>query len=68
MNSIYKNKILYILNIIVKTETLNCRYLVSKSLVVSVSDTNFKIAPCTVPVFNYNFERLKIFGGFYMVR
>ena len=39
MNSIYKNKILYILNIIVKTETLNCRYLVSKSLVVSVSDT-----------------------------
>ena len=41
MNSIYKNKIIYILNIIVKTETLNyyCRYLVSKSLVVSVSDT-----------------------------
>ena len=39
MNSIYKNKILYILNITVKTETLNCRYLVSKSLVISVSDT-----------------------------
>ena len=40
MNRIYKNKIIYILNI-VKTETLNyyCRYLVSKSLVVSVSDT-----------------------------
>ena len=29
--------------------------------------TNFTIAPCTVPVFNYHFEQLKVFGGFYMV-
>ena len=36
-----KNKIFYILNIIVKTETLNfyCRYLSIKSLVVGASDT-----------------------------
>ena len=36
-----KNKIFYILNIIVKTETLNfyCRYLTIKSLVVGASDT-----------------------------
>ena len=30
--------------------------------------TNFTIAHCTGPVFNYEFERLKVFGGFYMVR
>ena len=36
-----KNKIFYILNIIVKTVTLNfyCRYLSIKSLVVGASDT-----------------------------
>ena len=36
-----KNKIFYILNIIVKTRTLNfyCRYLSIKSLVVGASDT-----------------------------
>ena len=36
-----KNKIFYILNIIVKTGTLNfyCRYLSIKSLVVGASDT-----------------------------
>ena len=36
-----KNKIFYILNIIVKTRTLNfyCRYLSIKSLVLGVSDT-----------------------------
>ena len=36
-----KNKIFYILNIIVKTRTLNfyCRYLSIKSLVLCVSDT-----------------------------
>ena len=36
-----KNKICYILNIIVKTGTLNfyCRYLSIKSLVVGASDT-----------------------------
>ena len=40
MNNICKNKIFYILNIIVKTGTLNfyCRYLSIKSLVVVVSD------------------------------
>ena len=136
MNNMSKNKIFYILNIIVKTGTLNfyCRYVSIKSLVVSASNTrnmelklyktwvqkpdtgivtvvtstsqhlviinnhpkvvhpgsigslrftferqslsfcilwcitNFTIAPCTVPVFNYHFERLKVFGGFYMVR
>ena len=30
--------------------------------------TNFTIAPRTVPVFNYHFERLKVFGGSYTVR
>ena len=30
--------------------------------------TNFTIAHCTVSVFNYHFERLKVFWGFYMVR
>ena len=41
MNNIYNNKIFYILNIIVKTGTLNfdCRYLSIKSLVVGASDT-----------------------------
>ena len=41
MNDICKNKIFYILNIIVKTGTLNfyCRYLSIKSLVVGASDT-----------------------------
>ena len=41
MNNIYKNKTFYILNIIVKTGTLNfyCRYVSIKSLVVSASNT-----------------------------
>ena len=41
MNNIYKKKIFYILNIIVKTGTLNfyCRYKSIKSLVVSASNT-----------------------------
>ena len=30
--------------------------------------TNFPITPCTAPVFNYHFERLRVFGGLYMVR
>ena len=30
--------------------------------------TNFTIASCTVPLFNYQFEQFKVFGGFYMVR
>ena len=136
MNNMYKKKIFYILNIIVKTGTLNfyCRYKNIKNLVVSASNTrnmglklykiwvqkpdtgfvtvatstsqhlviinnhpkmvhpgrfssprftferqslsfsilwcitNFTIASCTVPVFNYHFERFKVFGGFYMVR
>ena len=39
-----KNKIFYILNIIVKTGILNfyCRYLIIKSLVVGASDTRNK--------------------------
>ena len=41
MNNIYKEKIFYILNVIIKRETLNfyCHYLTIKGLVVSVSDT-----------------------------
>ena len=41
MMFVYKDKIFYILNIIIKTGTLNfyCRYLTSKSLVVSASNT-----------------------------
>ena len=41
MNSMYKKKIFYILNIIIKTGTLNfyCRYLTIKSLVVRASAT-----------------------------
>ena len=41
MNNMCKNKIFYILNIIVKTGTLNfyCRYLNIKSLFVGASDT-----------------------------
>ena len=41
MNNVCKNKIFYILNIIVKTGTLNfyCRYLSIKSLVVGAFDT-----------------------------
>ena len=41
MNNIYKNKIFCILNVIVKTETLNfyCRCLCVKCLVLSASDT-----------------------------
>ena len=41
MNNIYKQKIFHILNVIIKTETLNfyCHYLTIKGLVVSVSDT-----------------------------
>ena len=40
-NNIYKDKIFYILNIIIKTETLNfyCHYLTIKSLVVNACDT-----------------------------
>ena len=136
MNNIYKNKIFYIFNIIVKTGTLNfhCRYVSIKSLVVSASNTrhmglklykiwvqkpdtgfvtvatsmsqhlvvinnhpkmvppgslssprftferqslsfcilwcitNFTAGPCIVPLFNYHFERFKVFGGFYVVR
>ena len=26
--------------------------------------TRFTIAPCTVPVFNYHFKQLKVFGGY----
>ena len=41
MNNMCKDKIFYILNIMVKTGTLNfyCRYLSIKSLVVGASDT-----------------------------
>ena len=41
MNSMYNKKIFYILNIIIKTGTLNfyCRYLTIKSLVVRASAT-----------------------------
>ena len=30
--------------------------------------TKFTIASCTVPMINYHSERMKVFGGFYMVR
>ena len=135
MNNIYKNKIFYILNIMVKTGTINfCHYVSIKILVVCASNTrnmglklykisvqkpdigfvtvatstsqhlviinnhpkvvhpgslssprftferqslsfcilwcitNFTVAPCIVPLFNYHFERLKVFGAFYVVR
>ena len=40
----------------------------SLSFYILCCNTNFAIAPCTVPLFNYHYERLMVFGGFHMVR
>ena len=40
----------------------------SQSFCILCCITNFTIAPCNIPVFNYEFERLKVFRGFHVVR